>query len=103
VFEGGQESCALPDDPLLTEAASALNEGRAWGIVLDAEWRWVYMSDDGRLSSGSQLGMVPVPLGAHFFGAAAMRFSTPPQAAATTATTSPALKTRRLLTCRTVP
>jgi class 3 adenylate cyclase len=72
VLEGGQESCALPDDPLLAEAASALNEGRAWALVLDAEWRWVYMSDDARLSSGSQLGMVPVPLGAHFFSAAAI-------------------------------
>ncbi len=46
----------------------ALNEARAWAHVVDRDWRWVYMTDDVRLSLGSLLGMVPVPLGLHYFG-----------------------------------
>jgi class 3 adenylate cyclase len=48
--------------------AVALNESRAWAHVVDRDWRCVYMTDDVRLSLGSLLGMVPVPLGRHYFG-----------------------------------
>ena len=64
----GDETCPLPDDPALAEAAIALNETRAWAHVVDCDWRWAYMTDDVRLSLGRLLGMVPVPLGAHYFG-----------------------------------
>lgn len=45
-----------------------MNESRAWAHIVDLDWRWVYMTDDTRLSLGSLLGMVPVPLGMHYFG-----------------------------------
>jgi len=41
---------------------------RAWAHIVDRDWRWVYMTDDVRLSLGALLGMVPVPLGLHYFG-----------------------------------
>lgn len=58
----------MPDDPALAEAAIALNEAGAWAQIVDRDWRWAYMTDDTRLSQGSLLGMVPVPLGLHYFG-----------------------------------
>jgi class 3 adenylate cyclase len=68
VLHASQETCPLPDDPALREAAVALNGARAWAQILDRDWRWVYMTDEVRLSQGSLLGMVPVPLGSHYFG-----------------------------------
>ena len=53
---------------MLAEAAIALNEAGAWGHIVDPDWRWAYMTDDSRLSQGSLLGMVPVPLGLFYFG-----------------------------------
>jgi class 3 adenylate cyclase len=64
----GQETCPLPEDPQLAEAASALNEAGTWTQIVDRNWRWAYMSDDARLSQGGLLELVPVPLGAHYFG-----------------------------------
>ena len=64
----GQETCPLPDDPALAEAASALNVARAWAHVVDRDWRWVYMTDDVRLSLGRPPRMIDVPLGLHYFG-----------------------------------
>ena len=66
-MEGGA-TCPLPDDPALAEAAVALNEARAWATIVDRDWRWAYATDDFRLSLGSPLEMVPVPLGQHYFG-----------------------------------
>lgn len=65
---GVQETCPLPDDPVLAEAAAQLNSARVWVHLVDRDWRWAYMTDEARLSQGSLLGMVPVPLGAHYFG-----------------------------------
>jgi class 3 adenylate cyclase len=64
----GQETCPPPDDAALAEAAVALNEGRAWALIVDRDWRLVYMTDDMRLSVGHPLRMVSVPLGLHSFG-----------------------------------
>ena len=64
----GQETCPLPEDPALAEAASALNLGRAWAHVVDRDWRWVYMTDDVRLSQGRPPRMTDVPLGLHYLG-----------------------------------
>jgi class 3 adenylate cyclase len=68
----GPETCPLPDDPALAEIASALNEAGSWGYVLDRQWRLVYMTDDIRLSNGMLRELVPLPIGAHFFGTAAI-------------------------------
>lgn len=50
----------------------ALNEARAWAVIVDHDWQWVYMTDDMRLSVGRPLTMVTVPLGVHYFGPEAM-------------------------------
>ncbi len=63
-----QETCPLPEQRALAELASALNRIGAWGQVFDREYRLVYMTDDLRLSNGTLVEMLPVPLGAHFFG-----------------------------------
>lgn len=69
----GQQTCPLPDDPALAEVAVAVNEARAWAVVLDRDWRWSYATDDFRLSMGGRLGMAPVPLGLHYFGSESVR------------------------------
>lgn len=65
----GPETCPLPEHPALAEVAGALNRAGAWGTVCDHEFRLVYLTDDFRLSNGGLSEMVPVPLGAHIFGA----------------------------------
>ena len=61
----GQETCPLPEHPVLAEVASALNRAGAWGQVFDREYRLVYLTDELRLSNGDLVEMVPVPLGAY--------------------------------------
>ena len=68
----GQEPCPLPDDPVLAEAAVALNDAGQWAEIADRDWRLVYMTDDLRLAHGAMVNLVPVPLGAHFYSAEAM-------------------------------
>jgi len=65
---GGQQTCPVPEHPLLAEVAGALNQGGVWGQVFDHDYRLVYMTDDLRLSLGGLVEMVPVPLGAANFG-----------------------------------
>jgi class 3 adenylate cyclase len=61
-------TCPLPEHPGLAEVAAALNASRTWGLVLDREWRLVYMTDDIRLSNGENRELVPVPLGGFYLG-----------------------------------
>lgn len=68
----GPEPCPLPEHPGLAEVARALNDAGAWGLVLDREWRLVYMTDDMRLSHGALRELVPLPVGDHYFGPAAI-------------------------------
>lgn len=63
-----QETYPLPEDPALASVAAALRDAGQWGEVVDRDWRWVYMTDDLRLSNGALLQLAPVPLGAHYFG-----------------------------------
>lgn len=51
----GQEPCPLPDDPTLAAAAAAMSESGQWGEIIDRDWRWVYITDDLRLSYGGLL------------------------------------------------
>ena len=74
-----------PGDPLLAEAARAINETGHWGAVVDAHWNLVYMSDALRSTFGASLSLVPVPLGAHYFGSEALALSTTYLAGANTA------------------
>src|SRR5829696_3221192 len=64
----GQETCPLPEHPVLAEVASTFNQAGAWCKVYDGEYRLVYMTDEGRLTYGGLVEMVPVPLGAYIFG-----------------------------------
>ena len=64
----GQETCPLPDDPTLAVVAAAMRESGQWGEIVDRHWRWVYITDDLRLSSGGLLELAPVHLGVHYFG-----------------------------------
>jgi class 3 adenylate cyclase len=68
VHLSGQETCPLPEDPVLTETAVALRDAGHWAEIVDRNWRVVYMTDDLRLGAGAMLELVPVPLGAHLFG-----------------------------------
>jgi hypothetical protein len=64
----GQETCPLPDDPALAEVAAAMSESGQWGEIIDRHWRWVYITDDLRLSYGGLLELAPFHLGVHYFG-----------------------------------
>jgi class 3 adenylate cyclase len=63
-----QETCPLPEHPVLAEVASALNQAGAWGHLYDREYRLVYMTDDIRRTNGGLVEMVPLPLDAYVFG-----------------------------------
>jgi class 3 adenylate cyclase len=63
-----QETCPLPEQPVLAELASALNRIGAWGQVFDRDYRLVYMTDDFRLANGGLMEMLPVSLGRFVFG-----------------------------------
>jgi class 3 adenylate cyclase len=56
-------SFPLPEDPLLADAAAALQNGGHWAWVVDAQWRSVYTTDDGRLSFGSDVELAQWPIG----------------------------------------
>ncbi len=62
------ETCPLPEHPILAELASTLNRAGAWAHIFDRDYRVVYMTDDIRLTSGGLVEMVPMPLGVYGFG-----------------------------------
>jgi len=66
------ETCPIPADPVLAEAATAFNDAGAWVQVVDRDWRLVYMTDDIRLSNGRLEELVPLPLGERYFSAEAL-------------------------------
>jgi class 3 adenylate cyclase len=63
------ESFPLPDDPALSAWASALNEAGHWAIVLDANWRYVFRTEELQRTFSDMVGDSPVrfPLGSHLF------------------------------------
>jgi len=69
---GEDASHALPDDPALASAASALGNAGYWAEVVDCQWRYAYVTDDLRLSFGGLLGLQHLPLGVPYFGAEAV-------------------------------
>ena len=50
----GQETCPLPDDPVLAAMAKALNDGGQWAEIVDRDWRGVYMTDEARRIYGGR-------------------------------------------------
>ncbi len=67
-----EETCPLPENPVLAEMAAALNDAGQWAEIVDRDWRWVYATDAARLSSGLGVRPVPIARGAHYFGPAAL-------------------------------
>jgi class 3 adenylate cyclase len=65
---GAQETCPLPNDPVLAEVAVAVRDARHWAQIVDATWRVVYVTDDLRWGAGGMVERLPVALGAHSFG-----------------------------------
>ena len=50
---GAQETCPLPNDPVLAEVAVAVRDARHWAQIVDATWRVVYVTDDLRWGAGA--------------------------------------------------
>jgi class 3 adenylate cyclase len=68
------ESLPLPQHPLLAAWASVLNDAGYWANLLDAEWRYVFETDE-LLRSYRDMGMSTAqPIGSHFFSAEARQF-----------------------------
>ncbi len=63
-----QDPLPLPDDPALQAMAAALRDAGHWAEIVDRHWRYVYMTDDFRLSMGGIAELAPFPVGAHMFG-----------------------------------
>jgi class 3 adenylate cyclase len=61
------ESFALPSDPALAAWASALNETGHWANVLDANWRYVFQTDELRKTFADMGQPSTAMLGLHFF------------------------------------
>jgi class 3 adenylate cyclase len=67
-------SLPLPDDPNLAACASALNDAGHWAYVFDSTWRYVFATDELRLSHGDTGAFTILPIGFHVFSTEAMKF-----------------------------
>ncbi len=61
----GQHICPLPEDPTLAAIARALNDAGYWALIVDRNWRNLYMTDAQRLSEGGLVELAPFPVGVH--------------------------------------
>ncbi len=62
------ETYPLPEHPLLAEAAAALRDAGHWGMVVDHEWRLVYVTDDLRITFGAGIELAEFAVGHAIFG-----------------------------------
>ena len=67
------KSLRLPDDPTLAAWASALNETGFWAQIVDANWRYVFVTDELSVSYEA-LGVPAVPIGAHLLSAEGVQY-----------------------------
>ena len=67
-------SLPLPDNPVLAAWASALNHAGHWAHILDAEWRFVFATDELLLTYRDMGASTFVPIGSHFYSAEAVQF-----------------------------
>ena len=65
---GVVKSPSLPDHPILAAWASALNETGYWAQILDANWRYVFVTDELSVTRQA-LGLPAIPIGAHLLSA----------------------------------
>jgi class 3 adenylate cyclase len=68
------ETLPLPDDARLAAWASALNAAGHWAYLLNASWRYVFLTDELRLSYGGCDVLTAVPIGSHLYSAEAVQF-----------------------------
>ena len=68
------ESLPLPEHPLLRAWASVLNDAGYWANVLDAEWRYVFVTDELLLSYRDMGAATTPPIGSHFFSPETRQF-----------------------------
>jgi class 3 adenylate cyclase len=73
---GAVSSRALPDDPTLAAWASALNDAGYWAEIHDANWRYVFVSNELLVSHRALGSVARVPIGAHLFSAEGVQFVT---------------------------
>jgi len=64
-----QEPCPLPSDPTVAALARALNDAGYWAIIVDRQWRNLYVTDAQRLSEGGLLELSSFPIGVHICSA----------------------------------
>ena len=69
------ETCPLPDDALLAEAALASEAIGQWTWLLDPEWNVVYVTHHQRLSFGLGAQLVPIQIAVNYFSTASMETS----------------------------
>ena len=67
------KSLRLPDDPTLAAWASALNDAGFWAQIVDANWRYVFVTDELSVSYQA-LGLPAVPVGAHLLSAEGVHY-----------------------------
>jgi class 3 adenylate cyclase len=65
---GVVKSLSLPDHPILAAWASALNETGFWAQIVDANWRYVFVTDELSVTRQA-LGLPAIPIGAHLLSA----------------------------------
>lgn len=68
-------SYPYPDDPALAGVSRSLQEAGHWGIVVDADWNLVFVTDELRRSFGGGGQLVDFVIGAHYFGPEAVEGS----------------------------
>lgn len=59
---------------MLAAWALALNETGHWAYVFDASWRYVFVTDEVRLSWGETGGQTAVPVGSHYLSVEASQY-----------------------------
>ena len=66
------QTIPLPADPVLRAMAIAMGDAGHWGEIVDHNWRWMYATDDLRLSYGGLLELAEVAVGEHYVGQTAV-------------------------------
>jgi class 3 adenylate cyclase len=68
------ETLPLPEDPVLAVWASALNVAGYWAYVFDASWRYVFVTDELRLSFRESGAETSFPIGRNYYSTEALQF-----------------------------
>ncbi len=68
------ETLPFPDDPVLASWSAALNDAGYWAFVLDASWRYAFVTDEARVSMGDTGAATSAVIGLHYFSAEVSRF-----------------------------